>query len=187
MYARSKVALLAIMLACLALPAAAQQPQPPGPPGMMMGPGGGWGRGPGMMGQGPGMGPGPGGMCAPGMMGPGWGMGPGMGPMMGGPGDFVEGRIAFLKAELKITPEQETVWKAYADAMREASGSMQAMHDQMMSGGMPATMPERMQWHEQMMASRLAAERSLQEAAVPLYKALSPEQKKVADSLIGMM
>ena len=50
--------------------------------GQHMGPGGGYGMGPGMMGPGYGMGPG---MMGPGMMGPGYGMGPGMmGPGYGG-------------------------------------------------------------------------------------------------------
>src|ERR1700757_2322769 len=35
------------------------------------------------------------------------------------PGQFVDGRIAFLKAELKITPAQETQWQQVAAAMRE--------------------------------------------------------------------
>ena len=35
------------------------------------------------------------------------------------PGQFVDGRIAFLKAELKITPTQETQWQQVAAAMRE--------------------------------------------------------------------
>jgi hypothetical protein len=112
------------------------------------------------------------------------------GMMMGGPGQHIEGRIAFLKTELGITPEQEEVWSAYADALRQAATSMQGMHDQMMSGGMPSTMPERMQWHDQMMSSRLEALKALRAAAVPLYNALSPEQKQTADALMmgmGMM
>ena len=40
-----------------------------------------------------------------------------MGRMM--PGQFVDGRIAFLKAELKITPAQETQWQQVEAAMRE--------------------------------------------------------------------
>src|ERR1700730_9827221 len=35
------------------------------------------------------------------------------------PGQYVDGRIAFLKAELKITPAQETEWQQVAAAMRE--------------------------------------------------------------------
>ncbi len=35
------------------------------------------------------------------------------------PGQFVDGRIAFWKAELKITPAQEAQWQQVAAAMRE--------------------------------------------------------------------
>jgi hypothetical protein len=55
------------------------------------------------------------------MMSPGGGM-----AMMGGPGgmgmmwmaDHIDGRIAFLKAELKITEAQMSPWNAFADALR---------------------------------------------------------------------
>jgi hypothetical protein len=110
-----------------------------------------------------------------------------MGPMMGGPGQHIEGRLAFLKTELAITPAQEQVWNAYAEALRASASSMQGMHDQMMSGAMPATVPERMQWHSQMMSSRLGALNTLRAAAVPLYNALSPEQKQRANELMGSM
>src|SRR6516225_10210910 len=35
------------------------------------------------------------------------------------PGQLVDGRIAFLKAELKITPAQEAQWQNVAVAMRD--------------------------------------------------------------------
>src|ERR1700732_5626643 len=35
------------------------------------------------------------------------------------PGQFVEGRIAFLNAQLKITPAQEAQWQQVEAAMRE--------------------------------------------------------------------
>jgi hypothetical protein len=170
-------AFVVLALAAPVSPAAAQQNQ--GPPHGMMGQG--WTMGQGTM-QGPGT------MMQTPMMpctGPGAMMG--WGPMMGGPGQHIEGRIAFLKTEIGITPAQEPVWKTYADALRTSASSMQAMHDQMMSGGMPATLPERMQWHEQLMSSRLDALKALRAAAGPLYNALSPAQKEIADNLMGMM
>ena len=45
-----------------------------------------------------------------------------MGRMM--PGQFVDGRIAFLKAELKITPAQEAQWQPVAAAMRENASAL---------------------------------------------------------------
>lgn len=126
----------------------------------------------------------------PGMMGPGM-MGPGMmhgGTMMRGvgPGRYIDGRIAFLEAELHITAAQRDRWKAFAEAMRDSAGSMQAMHDRMMGGASPETLPERLKWREEAMAARLESLKKMREAAGPLYEALSAGQKKAADTLLGM-
>lgn len=191
---RLKTAILAAVLALLALPVVAQQASRQAGP--MTGEHGAMGQGmqgPGMMGQGA-MGQGmqnPWMMGCPGMMMQQPGSGPGAmmlgGPMTGGPGRYIEGRLAFLKTELGITQKQDALWNAYAEAARSAAASMQAMHDQMMSGGMPATPPERMLLHNQMMSAQLDASTTVQKVFVPLYDALSPEQKKVADALMGMM
>ncbi|TDQ83241.1 LTXXQ motif family protein [Dongia mobilis] len=61
------------------------------------------------------------------------GNGMGMG-MMGG--RHVEGRLAFLKTELKINAAQEDAWQAYADALRANAGQRQQMMQEMMSGNM---------------------------------------------------
>ncbi len=110
----------------------------------------------------------------------------GSGHMMGGPGEYVEGRLAFLRTELGITESQENLWSVYADAVRATAGSMQQMHDMMMSSNGPASLPERMELHQQMMSAALEALRTLRKAAVPLYEALDEEQKHVADSIMGM-
>src|SRR3954451_23349317 len=48
------------------------------------------------------------------------------------PTEHVEGRIAFLKTELKITDAQLPQWNAFADALRNGAGqmrgAMQGMH-----------------------------------------------------------
>lgn len=60
----------------------------------------------------------------------------GMATMMAG---HVEGRLAFLKTELKITQAQLPLWNAVADAMRDNAKTMSGM----MSGGMPARVDNR--------------------------------------------
>ena len=105
-----------------------------------------------------------------------------MGMMAG----HVEGRLAFLKAELKITDAQLPLWNAVADAIRANAKSM----GEMMSGGLmgssqtTATLPEKLALREKMMASHLEALRRLKAAVDPLYAALSAEQKKSADELV---
>jgi hypothetical protein len=70
------------------------------------------------------------------------GLGSGM-PTMGDPGrmgmmgmaDQVERRIAFLKAELKITEAQIPQWNPFADALRKNAHRMGEMPAMMMQGG----------------------------------------------------
>ena len=113
-------------------------------------------------------------------------MGPdGMGMMAG----HVEGRLAFLKTELKITDAQLPLWNAVADAIRANAKSM----SEMMSGGgsQTATLPDKLSMREKMMTAHLEALRKFKAAVDPLYAALSSEQKKTADELLmgpmGMM
>ena len=45
-------------------------------------------------------------------------------PMMA---SHIDGRLAFLKTELKITDAQLPLWNAFAQAMRDNVSAMQAM------------------------------------------------------------
>jgi LTXXQ motif family protein len=133
------------------------------------------------------------GMPMAGMPGGGAGNMPMMGMMqmmMGqnGMAGHVEGRIAFLKAELKITDAQQPLWNAVAEAIRSNAKDMAGMpHGMAMMGG-SAILPERLAAHEKMMAAHLDRLRRLRTSFDPLYAALSPDQKKTADGLmIGPM
>ena len=116
-------------------------------------------------------------------------------PMMGmNPSQHVEGRLAFLKTELKITEAQAAPWNAYADAVRANAKRMGELMDQMMSGGMPMTgqpammsLPDRLGWAERHMAAHMEMLAAIKEPAMQLYGALSDEQKRLADQLIGPM
>jgi LTXXQ motif family protein len=120
------------------------------------------------------------GMMGGGMMGPG---------MMMGQEDLkamVEGRLAYVKTALTITEEQATAWKAYEDAARADVQNMQTVHQAMMTAMQSGSAIDRMQTHITMMQARLDALKALEPAAETLYKALTPEQKKKADTLLGM-
>jgi LTXXQ motif family protein len=117
--------------------------------------------------------------------------------MMGqhGMAGHVEGRIAFLKTELKITEAQSPQWNQFAEALRSNARRMNEMRG-MMSGTMSqggATMsaPERLERMETMMTGMLESVRTTKAALTPLYDVLTDEQKKLADDLIrgpmGMM
>jgi len=103
----------------------------------------------------------------------------------------VEGRIASLKSELKITDTQTSAWNKFADALRAAGGSMNDMYQQMMQSGQATTLPARLERREAMLSTHLGRVKTLKEALDPLYASLSAEQKKIADSMMigpmGMM
>lgn len=98
----------------------------------------------------------------------------------------VEGRLAFLRAELKITPAQEAPWNKFADAVRAAAKTMQAaMKPMAPAAAHPKSAVDRMAHHEAALAARLEATRLVKTAFEPLYAALGDEQKKLADTLVG--
>src|SRR5205814_10638286 len=91
--------------------------------------------------------------------------------MMGqnGMAGHVEGRIAFLKAELKITDAQQPLWITVADAMRANAKGMPGMPNGMPMMGSATTLPDKLAMHETMMATHLEGLRKLKAAVEPLY------------------
>jgi LTXXQ motif family protein len=141
-----------------------------------------------------------GGMMSGGMMGHGMmghhGMMSGRrgGMMCGKMTGHVEGRLAFLKVEIKITPEQESLWNDYAAAVRDNAKTIGERCTAMMGqgdGDKTPSLPDRLDTQEQFMVARLDALRAVGKALKPLYAALSDEQKQLADQFIksstGMM
>ena len=101
------------------------------------------------------------------------------------PGQFVEGRISFLKAQLKITPAQEAQWQQVEAAMRENAKTL----DQTITtarqnpGNMDAV--QRLELREQFAKVRVDNDARLLAAFKPLYASLSPEQQQMANQLVG--
>ncbi|MAB12606.1 Spy/CpxP family protein refolding chaperone [Parvibaculum sp.] len=157
-------------------------------------------------GQGPGQGMGPGmmgqGMMGSGMAGQGYGRGMMGGGGMGGCGmmgnsasgdydTYLDGRIAFLKAELKITEDEEPAWNEYADAMRTNSQTMVSMRGTMMqmfrNSGQNRSVVDLLNFRIEAMKARLETLQELKPATEKLYNALSDEQKKKADEILPVM
>jgi hypothetical protein len=120
----------------------------------------------------------------------------GMMQMMGGDGpgmgmiDRVEGRIAFLRTELKITDAQAGAWNAFAAALRtnaQSLGTARGMMMGRMGAGQPQaqTLTQRLDAQERWLNARLEGTRSLKTAFTGLYGALSEDQKKTADDLLA--
>jgi len=123
------------------------------------------------------------GMAGPGMMGSDM-MGSGMKQMMMGPG-HTEGRLAFIKAELKISDAQTSQWNAFADAVRANAAAMADMGRSMMSQhASGSTLPERLAAEDKALSGHYAAFKKTTEALNNLYGVLSPEQKKIADGIV---
>ncbi len=136
---------------------------------------------------------------APGMMGPGGGMmGGDMGRMMQQmmqgrmaasamqPFRRIEGRLAYLRAELGITDAQAQPWNAFADAVRaQAERLRQATQQAMTSAPGPGPAPQQMERRIALLSAHLEAMRAVSAAAAPLYAALSEEQRRTADELMA--
>jgi hypothetical protein len=124
-----------------------------------------------------------GGMMDQGMM-DGWGHGMMMGHRLN------EERLKALKSELAISDAQAKAWDDYAAAITAAARTMREAHMQMMSAQLPATLPERLVLHDNMMSSRHETMKKISEATLALYNTLDANQKKKADEVImgiGMM
>lgn len=127
-----------------------------------------------------------------GMMGGGMGNMPMMGMMGGGMAtiDRVEGRIAFLRAELKISDAQADVWNGFADALRANAKKLAEVRASMMpkpgDKQPPAsTFSARLDSQEQWLIARLDGLRAMKSAFAKLNEVLSDDQKKTASDLLA--
>jgi hypothetical protein len=122
-------------------------------------------------------------------------MGQGAMPMAGGMagpnmpmadmGAHLEGRIAFLRAELGITETQATQWDAFAQALRDGAAKLkhaQAIPMQPATGSIDFL--QRVTLQEQWLGARLEGIRAVKLAFTELQAVLSDDQKKIAEELL---
>ena len=108
--------------------------------------------------------------------------------------DRVEGRIAFLRAELKITDAQNALWNAFSEALRanaKGLGEVRSSMMAVMAGPAQQSLVERFDLQEKWLVARLDGARAIKMALTNLIGALSDDQRKAADELLaphmGMM
>ncbi len=105
------------------------------------------------------------------------------------PGRFIEGRIAFLKTELKLTAQQQPLFDKLADEMRAGAKQMQERHAQRHQASATPAEPqsalEKLERRSAAMKEMTAAQDRYLAAFRPLYQSLSDEQKKTADELFA--
>jgi len=134
--------------------------------------------GPGMMGYGAGPGRG-------------WHMWEGWGPRWGGPdamAERIDGRLAFLKAELKITDTQTPAWNKLAEAIRKSAASrVERMRGTWSGEDTARSLVDRLEAHEQYMTARLEEIKQIKASWSELYQGLSDGQKKEADDIVFPM
>jgi hypothetical protein len=101
--------------------------------------------------------------------------------------DHVEGRIAFLRTELKITDAQSTAWNAFADALRTNAKSLGEVRASLVpqAGGAQQSLVDRLALQEKWLTARLEGTRAIKSALTNLVSTLSDEQKKTADELLA--
>jgi len=120
-----------------------------------------------------------------GMMTDGAGMQDGMMRKMMAP-EHVEGRIAFLRTELKVTDVQQPLWEAVASALRENARASTGMMQEAVAAGLPAALERR----EGQLTANLESLQRLRAAVEPFYASLDEAQKAAANGLLepmGMM
>ena len=101
------------------------------------------------------------------------------------PGQYVDGRIAFLKAELKITPAQETQWQQVEAAMRENAKALDQSITTARQNRTGVDAVQRLELREQFAKVRADNDARLLAAFKPLYASLSPEQQQMANQPVG--
>lgn len=110
---------------------------------------------------------------------------PGMGATSGTTDvtERIEGRIAFLKAEMQITDQQMADWNALADSLRSGrqhlvdARKLLVMDDKTSSS-------DRIEHYERHLAERLEAVKSARTAFTKLYPTLNEAQKQTADTIL---
>lgn len=104
----------------------------------------------------------------------------------------IEGRIAFVRAELEINDAQQPAWNAFADALRNQARAMAQLQASMMAGAMmPPTLLNRLEQQERVLSVRLEGVRNLRATYAQLSQVLNDPQRMMAEELIshhlGMM
>jgi len=106
--------------------------------------------------------------------------------------DRIEGRLAFLKQELKITEAQVAAWDGFADALRAVTTNhAERMKTLFAEREASKTLPERIEGQEVFLAMRLEGLKLVRIQLKTLYGVLSDQQKTEADDMelpmIGML
>ena len=98
---------------------------------------------------------------------------------------MMEGRLAYIKADLEIADAQMAAWDAYANAVRARHATMEGMRAEMTKAKESGSALQRLDARIKALESKLDSMKALKPVTEGLYAVLSDEQKKKADQLLG--
>jgi len=99
------------------------------------------------------------------------------------PGRHIEGRIAYLKTELKITDAQAPLFDTVANVMRENARAMDQVFAQRMQQYPTMNALQNMQSYERVAEAHAQHVQRLVTAFVNLYNAMPEQQKQLTDQV----
>jgi hypothetical protein len=122
------------------------------------------------------------------------GMG-GMAGMGGGPAAMMQrmcgdreahtaGMLAFAEKKLGITDAQRAAWGKFTDTVKASQQPIAKACDTLRTQTAPQTLPQRLERMETVMSARAAQFQQLVPAVKDMYGQLTPEQQKIADSIM---
>jgi protein CpxP len=106
----------------------------------------------------------------------------------GSPTERMEARLIRMKGKLEITAAQQAQWDAYANVLRKTAqerGRLGQTRTAHRSGDQRPNAIERLEREQSLRAEAGTRLNELLAVEKPLYAALSPEQKKVADKVLN--
>jgi hypothetical protein len=107
------------------------------------------------------------------------------------PSERVEARLAYIQTALKITDAQKPQWETFAATLRkqarEADKRVQERRTQMADRSKQQHLStiERLERRQRMMTAGAQRLNDLIAASKPLYAALNPDQKQIADGILS--
>jgi hypothetical protein len=100
---------------------------------------------------------------------------------------FTDARIAALKAGLALSPDQEKNWAPVEQAIRDMAQARQARWAERREHRQSEDAIERLRARASALTERAAGLKKLADAAEPLYRTLSDDQKRRLHILVRMM
>jgi LTXXQ motif family protein len=115
---------------------------------------------------------------------------PGAGPGKGGKeaAPVLEVTLHELEEDLKLAPEQQPLFDAYAETLRGLGNDVaRERQRQKAAQSASATLPERIDRNVDALRNRLTAVEDIAQAAKTLYARLNPDQQRVADPRLATL